>query len=163
MANTERFRPILSRKPCISPLLWVLTTFSSLGRPLVDRLNLVLSTIPESRKQDYEQQPKNACMSHRQVGFFSSFEQAILEAEKYLASKPCDEAEIFIIGGQKIYQQTMDFVDRLYVTQVRAKLEGDAFYPQIDPQVWKLQESSPEYSEQGYRFCFQTYGRREAP
>ena len=136
-------------------------TFASLGSPLVDRLNLVLSSKPEVRKQDYERNAGKDSPSKRQVAFVAGFEQAIEKAENYLASNPCDEPEVFIIGGQKIYEQSMDFVDKLYVTQVHTKLDGDAFYPEIDPKIWRLQDLSPDYFDGGYSFCFRVYGRME--
>lgn len=113
-------------------------TYESIGKPLPNRTNIVVS-----RKNDW-------------------FEEGILivgsikEAIKF--AKKIDE-EIFIIGGGKIYEQTMDIVDKLEVTLVKADLEADTFFPKIDAKVWKkTDEICHEKDEKNqYDFCFQTY------
>ncbi len=59
---------------------------------------------------------------------------SIKEAVKF--AKKIDE-EVFIIGGGNIYEQTMDMVDKLEVTLVKADLEADTFFPKIDGKIWK--------------------------
>jgi dihydrofolate reductase len=113
-------------------------TYESIGKPLPNRTNIVVS-----RKNDW-------------------FEEGILivgsikEAIKF--AKKIDE-EIFIIGGGKIYEQTMDMVDKLEVTLVKADLEADTFFPKIDSKIWKkTDEICHEKDEKNqYDFCFQTY------
>ncbi|PTT67369.1 dihydrofolate reductase, partial [Chryseobacterium sp. HMWF001] len=92
------------------------------------------------------------------------FEEGILivgsikEAVKF--AKKIDE-DVFIIGGGKIYEQTMDVVDKLEVTLVKADLEADTFFPKIDPKIWKkTDEICHEKDEKNqYDFCFQTFER----
>lgn len=45
--------------------------------------------------------------------------------------------EIISNGGAEIYRQTIDLADTLYITEVHTTVDGDAFFPPIDPLVWK--------------------------
>ena len=120
------------------PIIMGRKTYESIGKPLPNRTNIVVS-----RQKDW-------------------FEEGILivgsikEAVKF--AKKIDE-EVFIIGGGNIYAQTMDVVDRLEVTLVKADLEADTYFPKIDPKVWKkIDEVCHEKDEKNqYDFCFQTY------
>ena len=93
------------------------------------------------------------------------FEEGILivgslkEAIKF--AKKLDE-NIFIIGGGNIYEQTIDLADRLEVTQVKAELKADVFFPKINPKIWqKTSETCHEKDEKNnYNFCFQTFEKK---
>ena len=134
--DLKHFKEITSGHPVIMGR----KTYESIGTPLPNRTNIVVS-----RKTDW-------------------FEEGILivgsikEAVKF--AKKIDE-EIFIIGGGKIYEQTMDIVDKLEVTLVKADLEADTFFPKIDPKIWKkTDEICHEKDEKNqYDFCFQTFER----
>lgn len=122
------------------PIIMGRKTYESIGKPLPNRTNIVVS-----RKKDW-------------------FEEGILivgslkEAMKF--AKKIDE-EVFVIGGGNIYEQTMDIVDKLEVTLVKANLEADTFFPKIDAKIWKkTNEVCHEKDEKnGYDFCFQTFER----
>ena len=45
--------------------------------------------------------------------------------------------EIFVIGGAGIYQQTINLADKLYITWIDQKINGDTFFPKIDESKWK--------------------------
>lgn len=60
--------------------------------------------------------------------------------------------DILVIGGAEIYRQTIDHADTLYITHVDMEVAGDAFFPNIDPVVWK------ETERENYQgFAFVTY------
>jgi dihydrofolate reductase len=132
--DLKHFKDITSGHPIIMGR----KTYESIGKPLPNRTNIVVS-----RKKDW-------------------FEEGILivgsikEALKF--AKKIDE-EVFVIGGGNIYEQTMEVVDRLEVTLVKADLEADTFFPKIDPKIWKkTNEICHEKDEKnGYDFCFQTF------
>ncbi|WP_336731002.1 dihydrofolate reductase [Chryseobacterium sp. VD8] len=134
--DLKHFKEITSGHPVIMGR----KTYESIGKPLPNRTNIVVS-----RKTDW-------------------FEEGILivgsikEAVKF--AKKIDE-EVFIIGGGKIYEQTMDIVDKLEITLVRADLQADTFFPKIDPKIWKkTDEICHEKDEKNqYDFCFQTFER----
>jgi dihydrofolate reductase len=86
-------------------------------RPLPNRTNIVIT-----RQKDYF--APGAIV----VG---SIEDAIEKA------KETGDLEIFIIGGAEIYRQSIHLADKLYITQIHNKFEGDAFFPEIDTTKWK--------------------------
>lgn len=134
--DLKHFKDITSGHPIIMGR----KTYESIGKPLPNRTNIVVS-----RKKDW-------------------FEEGILivgsikEALKF--AKKIDD-EVFVIGGGNIYEQTMDVVDKLEVTLVKADLEADTFFPKIDPKIWKkTNEICHDKDEKnGYDFCFQTFER----
>lgn len=91
-------------------------------RPLPGRRNLVVSG-----QEDYTERVPEG------VGVASSFEGA-MEAHRVLAQSPIGHlwGDLFVIGGATIYQASLAFVDRLYVTFVAYEGEGDTFFPE-DP------------------------------
>lgn len=97
------------------PILMGKNTFLSIGKPLPNRENLVLTN--------------SESFFHNGVDVFNSFDKAV-EAHK-------NAPEIMIIGGAKVYQELIDKVDTLYLTKVNAYFEGDAFFPEIDKTKWK--------------------------
>lgn len=62
---------------------------------------------------------------------------------------------LMIIGGGEIFKQTLSICDKLYITHVAQTVDGDAFYPEIDPHIWKETERS---DHDGYSFV--TYEKR---
>lgn len=81
-------------------------TFESLGKPLPNRRNVVLTTNP-------------------------SFEHEGVDVIHSLDEIDQLEGHIFIFGGQGLYEQMMDRVDDMYVTVIEDKFQGDAFFPSI--------------------------------
>jgi dihydrofolate reductase len=80
-----------------------------------------------------------------------------LDAALELGATACDAAgakEIMVIGGEQIYRMTLDAAERLYLTQVDAEVEGDAFFPEIDPKIWnQVSVQVPEKTDtHPYRF-----------
>lgn len=99
-------------------------------RPLPDRKNIVIT------KQSEIIFPEG-------VDVFHSIEDA-LYAHK--------GEKIIVIGGGNIYEQTISLADTLYITHVRQTVDGDAFFPVIDPTIWKETER-----EDHEGFSFVTY------
>lgn len=48
------------------------------------------------------------------------------------------EEEAFIIGGGEIYKQSLDMVDRIYITIIDVEIEGDVYYPKINFDDWNI-------------------------
>lgn len=57
--------------------------------------------------------------------------------------------EIFVIGGGELYRETIPLAHRLYITQVDQTVDGDVFFPKIDPEVWQEMERE---DHQGFSF-----------
>ena len=99
------------------PVLMGRKTFESLGKPLPNRLNVVIT-----RNSDY--QPEGVLV-------VDSLEKAIEEARK------TGIFEAFVIGGAEIYRQAISSADRLYLTEVNASFEGDVRFPDFDKSEWQ--------------------------
>ena len=89
-------------------------TYESLGRPLPNRVNIVISTNPDFLAPD--------CI------VVNSLEAAI-EAAK-------EDDNPFILGGATIYEQGLDWASKLDITLVQESFEADVFFPEIDPKIW---------------------------
>ena len=91
------------------------------------------------------------------------FQQAesIEKALEILKQKTLDE--IFIIGGEQIFRQTIpQLVDKIYLTLVQENFEGDAFFPEIDPSVFSLisQQNFKADAENRYDYSFLVYEKK---
>lgn len=57
------------------------------------------------------------------------------------ALSKCEKGEeIFVIGGGSVYRQFMPVADRLYITHVHKNVPADVYFPEIDPNIWKIEE-----------------------
>ena len=124
------------------PIIMGRKTFESIGKALPNRTNIVVS-----RKKDWFQEG---------ILIVGSIKEAVKFAKKI-------DEEIFIIGGGNIYEQTLEVTDKLEVTQVKAELEADVFFPKIDEKIWqKTNEICHEKDDKNqYDFCFQTWERKK--
>ena len=93
------------------------TTFASIGRPLPQRENWVLS--------------RTVGLQLPGVRVFSSLE-TLLQA--------LDEKLAWVIGGEQVYRQLLPYCDRQILTEVEAEPEGDSYYPEFSPREWLLAE-----------------------
>jgi dihydrofolate reductase len=127
------------------PLIMGRKTFQSIGRALPGRATIVIT-----RDEGF------ACEG---VEIASDIESALRLAGMKARAAGVDE--IIVAGGGEIYAQTIARAGRLYVTEVALAPEGDAFFPPIDPALWR--EVSREAGARGPRddadFAFVEYGR----
>jgi dihydrofolate reductase len=110
-ADMKRFRELTTGHAIIMGR----KTFDSLARPLPNRTNIVVT-------RDRAFRPDGATVAH-------SVEEAVARAGT--------DREIFVIGGEQIYRQTLPVADRLYLTLVDSEFEGDAWFPEYEPEEWK--------------------------
>ncbi len=120
------------------PVLMGRKTMESLGKPLKNRMNIVLSR-SENPLED---------------GFH--LVHTIDEAFKLVDSS--QNTELMIIGGAQIYEQTISFCDRLILTHVKAEFENaDTFFPKIDMNHWNCifteEHKADEQHAFDYIFC----------
>ena len=103
------------------PIVMGRKTFESIGKPLPGRTNIVIT--------------RNAGWVSDGVKVAHSLNQAY---ELAAAIGEIDgQSELMIIGGDQIYQSSLSEVDRIYLTQVHASVEGDAWFPELDWSQWK--------------------------
>jgi dihydrofolate reductase len=71
------------------------------------------------------------------------------------------EPEIFILGGQSVFEQAISFAHYIYLTIIHAELSGDAYFPQIKLSQWKIirDEFHHKDSENPYDYSFLEYER----
>ena len=103
------------------PLIMGRRTFESIGRPLPNRTNIVVT-----RQEGY--QPDGVLV-------ISSFEAALEHAQEIAKADRANE--VMIGGGAEIYAQALPIADRLYITHVGAMPEGDAYFPQVSLDLFK--------------------------
>jgi dihydrofolate reductase len=98
-------------------------TFESIGRPLPNRRNIVISRNPE--------------WTHNGVEVAASLDEA-----KALVK----DEDAFIIGGGQIYEQALNLAGRIIVTEIQSSFDCDAFFPKIDFDEWREVKREPQTS-----------------
>ena len=142
-SDMKRFKKITLGKPVIMGR----KTAQSIGSPLVDRTNIVLS------RQDLAM-----------PGFVkvTSVQEAMQVAADALEALGGDE--IIVAGGGEIYSATIEAADRLYITHVDAVIAGDAYFPPIDDRWQKVsQDALPAGERDSHATIFTVYQRPETP
>ena len=89
-------------------------TYDSIGKALPGRKNVILSR----------------SLKDKDILVFDNLENALVDVG--------NEEEIFIIGGQDIYSQTINKANKLYLTTINDEIEGDKFFPDFDNSNWDI-------------------------
>ena len=142
-ADLKHFKAMTLGKPIIMGR----KTWDSLGRPLPGRLNLVVSRQPGLQLEGAE--------------VFASLEAAIVRAEQWAREQGA--GELMLIGGAQLYAQALPLAQRLYLTHVGLRPEGDAWFPEFSEADWHL-VSSVEHPAAGETptYAFEVWERRPA-
>jgi len=127
--DLKRFRRITSGHAVIMGR----KTFESIGRPLPDRINIVVT-----RQSDFSA---------------SGIKVADSPAAALALAREIESAEIFVIGGGEIYRTFLPLADRLYLTVVEGLYEADAFFPEYESQFGQVEseEAHPGH-DPSYRY-----------
>ena len=114
--------------------------YEDIGRPLPNRVNLVLS--------------RNAAFEAPGCTVVRDMEQALKIAEQ------SGEEELFIIGGARVYESAMPMATKLYLTKVHAEIDGDVKMPSLG-EGWKLlsEEYIGKSEKDDYETTFQVLER----
>jgi dihydrofolate reductase len=91
---------------------------------------------------------------------FSDDRVTVLHGLATLNSLTADNESLFVIGGARVYGQTISRAEQLLVTHIDQEIVGDAFFPAIDPAIWQKQQERHEI-EKGTTLRFCTYRRRQ--
>lgn len=128
------------------PIVMGRRTFESLRRPLPGRTNIVIT-------RDANYRAPGAIVTN-------SFENALAIARGDALRRSA--AEIAIIGGVDIYTKALPVADRLEITEVHARPEGDTCFPAIDPARWQevARVRNPAGPDDSADFSYVTYRRR---
>ena len=122
-------------------------TYESIGKPLPGRTNIVIT-----RQSGYQ-----APNANDSVKVVDSLQAARELAESIALINGQDEA--MIIGGAEIYSQALTLVDRMYLTEVHAEVEGDAFFPEFERSAWQ-EVAREDFAAEGpnpYNYSFVVY------
>ena len=112
-------------------------TYDSIGRPLPGRTSVVLSRNPEFAADS--------------VIAVDSFSTAL--------ERTAGDSEVFVTGGESLYELALPRADRLYLTYVHAEVEGDTYFPDRSLGRWRLveEEDHPADERHAYPYSFRVY------
>ncbi|MBI1192261.1 MAG: dihydrofolate reductase [Bacteroidetes bacterium] len=135
-------------------------TFESIGKPLPNRTNLVITRNPDLAMEGVTILPTEGVTNFQAEGVYllPSFAQTVDQAFQ------AGETEAFVIGGSEIYRIALPHTRKLYYTRVETWVEeGHAFFPEPDDS-WVLQSEQhhPADERHAFPFTFQEYERRQA-
>lgn len=111
--DLKNFKKITINKTIIMGRL----TYDSIGKPLPERNNIVLSRNLKNSK----------------VMVLDNLEEALNISR--------NEEEVFIIGGADLYSQTINLVNKLYLTSINYEIDGDKYFPKFDEEEWDVVDS----------------------
>jgi dihydrofolate reductase len=131
------------------PVVMGRNTFESIGKPLVQRPNIIVSRNPDYRVEGATVVP--------------SLEAALALGRELLQGAGAD-AELMIIGGAQIYAQALPLADRLYLSEVHAEPKGDASFPSFNRNDWQevAREEHKACERNPYDYDFLVLERRRA-
>lgn len=110
------------------PVIMGRKTYESIGRPLPGRVNIVVT-----RDQSWQ--------ADSSVIVVNGLESAIVAARKAILDSATTISEAMIIGGAEIYRESLQWVDKIYLTEVDLEPEGDAFFSSLDGRIWEVKSS----------------------
>jgi len=119
------------------PIIMGRKTFDSIGRPLPGRHNIVVT--------------RDRAWQHEGVTTVHSIAEAIAAADT--------QGEIFLIGGATLYAEALPMADRLYLTEIDADFEGDAWFPEW-PAGQFMETRRERHSNDAFAYSFVLYEKR---
>ena len=102
-------------------------TFESIGKPLKGRTTIVLS---KNKIFSEKRQPEAKLYEARSI-------PESLSLAKTLSAKSDPPADIFFAGGEAVYTQALPLCSALYITEIDAYVDGDAFFPEFDETLFE--------------------------
>ena len=120
-------------------------TFDSIGFPLKGRTNLVLT-------RDRSWHRDGVVVAH-DVEHAVTLAGELAERDAPGSNTDPDRCPI-VLGGARVYEQTLGRVDRLELTIVAATVDGDAFFPKLDPNEWVEVRASERSADDRHRFGY---------
>lgn len=112
-------------------------TFESIGKPLPDRRNIVITTT-------------KLTVDNQSDIFLSN---SLDVCWRYLEHNP-DVGKVFLIGGVSIFKEALEIVDTIYLTKIPGSYEGDAFFPSwpLEDYGWVAEERIDRPNDDGLEF-----------
>jgi dihydrofolate reductase len=127
-------------------------TFESLGKPLPNRVNIVLSRHPGRLKRDFPELfgkawiargktsiPKPYQFELPKIGSVAAVDLRVIK--DFLKLSPSEsQLDFFICGGAQVYEQALPLCSDLFLTRVKREVEGDAFFPPFEDRFHLVEE-----------------------
>ena len=128
--DLKRFKEITSN----SPIIMGRKTFESIGRPLPNRINIILTRDKEFKTE--------GCFVYNDMN--------------EIISDYSDNGEVFIIGGGEIYKLFFPYINRIYITVVEGEYVGDTVFPVYTKDNWDM-----FFSDKLDGFRYETWKRKK--
>ena len=137
--DMKRFKTLTTGHPVIMGR----KTFESIGRPLPNRENIILT-----RNEDFKVEGENVKIAH-----------SIEDLKEYINS----DENAFVIGGATVFTQLMPYVKVLYVTEIDKEFDGDTLFNKIDENEWKeiSRQPGPQSDDIDFNYDYVVYKRVE--
>lgn len=135
-ADLKRFKQLTLNKTVIMGR----KTFESIGHALPDRENIIIT-----HQKDYSANHCKIAHSLKDALSLSSHQ------------------DVFIIGGQTIYEQALSIANQLFITLIDETISGDTFFPEIQKEKWQLisNEKHERDEKNQYAYEFLIYQKKE--
>ena len=149
-ADLRHFKQVTLGHPVIMGRKTFETILVTLGKPLPGRTSIIVSRDLNYRIPDL---PPGA----RQSLLLADSPITALEAATAIGA-----ATVFVIGGAEIYRAMLPAVSRMMVTEIKQNFDGDAFFPPIEPHIWREVSRLPQDrgGDPEVDFDFVDYARR---
>ncbi len=112
-------------------------TYESIGRPLPGRETIVISRTPSESPLPH-------------VTYVTSLDEALAVAKTF-------DKKTFVIGGEEIFRLAMEGAERMFVTHIDGRFEGDRYFPEFSETEWdevsSEERTADERNSHGYRFA----------
>lgn len=121
------------------PVVMGRKTFESIGKPLKNRTNIILT-----RDANYQ---KEGCLTYHDI----------LRVIDDFARE-----NLMVIGGEEIYKLFLPYTDRIYLTYIDQDFQGDTFFPNFEDEKWvkESEERGIKNEENSYDYYFQTFVKK---
>lgn len=125
--DLKRFKELTTGHPVIMGRKTYESIMNKLGHPLTNRTNIVLSN-------------SGTLDGKRSIIVAKNLDEAL--------DLVFDNKSVYVIGGQQVYEQTIDRANRLEITHIHRDYEGDSYFPEIQRDIWKetKRDNKGEYS-----------------
>ncbi len=126
--DLKRFKQVTTGKPIVMGRL----TWDSIGRPLPNRQNIVISRNPD----------------------FTAVGCDIVASPDAAVVMAGDVDEVMIIGGSQLYREFLPRAQRIYLTRVAVDIEGDACFPELEDSEWHETSRESHAADEEHAYAF---------
>jgi dihydrofolate reductase len=159
-ADLKHFKQTTMGCPVIMGRKTFESILATLGKPLPGRANIVIT---RNRQFDHAGIVRVASPEAALEAALEATEQPVPAGEPLSPTLSRESpGEVFVIGGAEIYRAMLPLARRIVVTEIRHHFDGDAFFPGLDPHLWRetARRPQPESGTPPVTFDFVEYRRR---